>query len=367
MKTRKLAIVLTAALVAGATLTACSTPSTGNSGGASSSAPTSAAAAQNLTIYTARDAGEVTVVTEAFMAANPQYKGKVQVVNMPTGDSLTRLQAEKTNPQAGFLWGGTNAQFVTATQQGLLAPYKMKNDALITAADKDPNYNWYAEMLYPEVIVYNSNILNAQTAPQDWGDLADPAWKGQIVIRDVLPSGTMQTIFSSIIYPFFKQDGNPQRGYDLLAKIDANTVVYTQSPADMYTAVNQGTGSVTVWNLQDVMIQTHVTNPPFPWGYIMPKSGSPILLDCVGIVNNPNQQQAAQDFMDFLMSPDEQATLSTKYYQIPAMQLPAASQAEWLKALTIKPMDIDWAVLNSNQKDWMTYWSTNIKGKNGGQ
>jgi len=135
----------------------------------------------------------------------------------------------------------------------------------------------------------------------------------------------------------------------------------------MYTALDQGTGEVTVWNLQDVMIQTNVTNPPLPWGYVMPTSGSPILLDCVGIVNNPNQETAAEAFMEFLMSPTEQAALSTQYYQIPAMQLPQSSQAAWLSSLNIKPMDIDWNVLNSNEQTWMNYWADNIKGKNGGQ
>ena len=359
--TRRLSRLLTVVTIAAAALTACSSTTPGGSTSSDSGS------AQSLTIYTARDSGEVSAVLAAFQAANPQYQGKVQAVNIPTGDALTRLESEKSNPQAGFLWGGTNAQFVTATQQGLLSPYKMQNDALISAADKDPDYNWYAEMLYPEVIVYNSNLLNADTAPKDWSDLGTPAWKGKLVMRDVMPSGTMQTIFSSMIYSYFQTDGKPDRGYDFLAQVDANTVDYTQTPADMYTALDQGTGSVTVWNLQDVMIQTHVTNPPLPWGYVMPASGSPILLDCVGIVNNPKQQTAAQAFMDFLMSPAEQATLSTQYYQIPAMQLPASSQADWLSALTIKPMDIDWNVLNSNENTWMTYWANNIKGKNGGQ
>src|SRR5678809_236744 len=62
---------------------------------------------QTLTIYTGRDKDEVAHVVDLFTRQFPQYQGKVETVILGAQEALTRLRAEQSNPQAGFLWGGT--------------------------------------------------------------------------------------------------------------------------------------------------------------------------------------------------------------------------------------------------------------------
>ena len=69
-------------------------------------------------------------------------------------------------------------------------------------------------MLLPEVIMINSDVLTPEEGPQDWDDLLDPEWKDKIVIRGVLASGTMRTIYSSMIYRQGADD--PEKGYEWL-------------------------------------------------------------------------------------------------------------------------------------------------------
>ena len=316
---------------------------------------------QSLTIYTGRDKDEVTAVVADFQKKFPQYAGKVKTIIAGAQDNLDRIRAEKSNPQGGFLWGGTQQQFEQASGEGLLTPYKSKNDALVPAADKDAANTWIAEMLLPEVIVYNKTLLPAAKAPKDWADLVKPEFKDKVVIRDVMPSGTMRTIYSAMVYKSFANGRSPQAGYDYLKALDANTVAYTATPEDMYTQLDQGTGVVTVWNLQDALIQPLKNHRP--WSYVMPTSGAPVLLDVVGIIKNKDQSQAAKDFEDFLMEPTMQAKLAKEYYQVPAMELPAAAKPAWLASLKIVDMKVDWKVLGANQDKWMTYWVDNIKGK----
>jgi iron(III) transport system substrate-binding protein len=90
-----------------------------------------------------------------------------------------------------------------------------------------------------------------------------------------------------------------------------------------------------------------------------------VLLDGVGVVNNPKIMQAAHEFQDFLLEPDLQLQLARDYYQIPAMQVPDSGRPEWLAKLDIKEMTIDWTVMGEKQMEWMDYWSQNIKGKGG--
>ena len=319
--------------------------------------------AQSLTIYTGRDKDEVAAVVAEFESKFPAYQGKVQTVIAGAQDNLDRMRAEKSNPQGGFLWGGTQQQFEQAATEGLLASYPAKHADKIAANRKDAKNQWFAEQLLPEVIVYNSKLLAAKDAPQDWSDLTKPEWKEKIIIRDVMPSGTMRTIYSAMVYKDFAQTQSPDKGYAVLKALDANTVAYTATPDDMYTQLDQGTGLVTLWNLQDALIQPLKNKRP--WGYVMPTSGAPVLLDAVGVINNKAQPQSAKDFMDFLMEPKMQAKLATTYYQVPAMEIVEADKPDWLAKLKINEMKVDWDVLGKNQDAWMTYWADNIKGKGG--
>jgi iron(III) transport system substrate-binding protein len=319
--------------------------------------------ARGLTIYTGRDKDEVAHVIDLFTQKFPQYKGHVNTITLGAQAALDRLRAEKSNPQAGFLWGGTLQNLEQAASEGLLVPSNAASANLIDATRKDPQGRWYAEMLLPEVIIYNHELLKPEQAPKDWDDLITPAFQDKIVIRDVMASGTMRTIFSAMIYRQYERTGSPDAGYEWLRKLDANTAVYTPTPDDMYLKLDRGVGVVTLWNLQDAFIQPRKNNRP--WSFVIPASGVPVLLDGLGIVNNPSSTQAATDFLNFILEPRLQAQLAKDYYQIPAIRLPDAERPEWLAKLDIKEMKIDWNLLNLKQAEWMNYWSQNIKGKGG--
>ena len=316
-----------------------------------------------LTIYTGRDKDEVAHVIDLFTQRFPQYKGRVNTITLGAQAALDRLRAEKSNPQAGFLWGGTLQGLQQAADEGLLVPSNPANAELIDASRKDPQGRWYAEMLLPEVIIYNHDLVKPDQAPKEWDDLITPAFKDKIVIRDVMASGTMRTIYSAMIYRQYQKTGSVDAGFEWLRKLDANTVVYTPTPDDMYLKLDRGVGTVTLWNLQDALIQPLKNNRP--WSYVIPASGVPVLLDGLGVVNNPNSMQAALNFQNFILEPHLQAQLAKDYYQIPAIQIPDSEKPEWLAKLDIKEMKIDWNLLSEKQTEWMNYWSQNIKGKGG--
>jgi iron(III) transport system substrate-binding protein len=178
-----------------------------------------------LTIYTARDKGLATDVVADFEKANPAYAGKVQVLTLGAQEALERIKAEKANPQGDIWWGGTQQQMQqAAAEQVLAAAPKAVVDA-VPAAQRDPEGLWVGEMKLAEVIFYNKEMLSADQAPKDWDDLIDPAMKDKIAIRDVLASGTMRSIFASMVDRKFDAAGSPDAGYEWLKKLDANTKV----------------------------------------------------------------------------------------------------------------------------------------------
>lgn len=313
---------------------------------------------QRLVIYTGRDKNIFELVIPKFRETYPHIE--VETLEMGAQQILERIRAEKANPQADFWWGGTQSALSTAANEGLLEPYKPTFADKVPDLYKDPQDRWYGEMLLPEVIMYNKDAMSREEAPQDWDDLIDPRYKDKIVIRNVLPSGTMRTIYSAMIYR--QGPDTPEKGYEWLLKLDANTKEYTQDPTNLYLKLDRQEGLISLWNLQDVLIQGLKNNHPYD--FIYPESGAPILVDGVAIVKGAKNPDGAKKFLEFLMSPEIAAELAKERFQIPARddigkeQLPA-----FMQSLELKPLELDWNVMAEKEMEWMQYWDENIKGK----
>ncbi|MBP1963313.1 extracellular solute-binding protein [Paenibacillus aceris] len=316
---------------------------------------------QKLVIYTARDKNVVDEIIPKFKEKNPNVD--VEVLTMGAQQIMERVRGEKANPQADFWWGGTQSSLMTAADEGLLESFKPSFGDSIPALYKDAKDRWYGEMLLPEVIMYNSKALKKEDAPQDWDDLLDAKYKGKIIIRGVLASGTMRTIYSAMV---FKEGGatDPKKGYDWLKKLDANTKEYAQDPTNLYLKLAREEGTLSLWNMQDIMIQKELQKQPFD--FIYPKSGAPILVDGVGIVKGAKNMDAAKKFYEFLFDSKLRVELAEKLFQIPTRtDISKDTLPAWLKGVELKPMQLDWTVMANKEKDWMQYWDENIRGKGG--
>jgi iron(III) transport system substrate-binding protein len=318
-----------------------------------------AEASGNLVIYTARDQTIVDKVVDMFNEKYPDVQ--VDVLTMGAQQVLERVRGEKANPQADFWWGGTQSAFMTAANEDLLEAFKPSFDASILPEHKDSEGRWYGEMLLPEVIMYNSDMLKKDEAPQDWDDLLDSKWKDQIIIRGVLASGTMRTIYSSMIHE--QGADNPEAGYEWLKKLDANTKEYAQDPTNLYLKLARQEGSISLWNLQDILIQKNQHNQPFDFVY--PESGAPILVDAVGLVKDAKNLENAKLFYEFLFDPETRTTLAEDLYQIPTRtDIDKSTMPDWYQELDLKALDLDWEVMAEKEAEWMQHWDENIKGKN---
>lgn len=316
---------------------------------------------QKLVIYTARDKNVVDEIIPKFKEKNPNVD--VEVLTMGAQQIMERVRGEKANPQADFWWGGTQSSLMTAADEGLLESFKPSFGDSIPALYKDAKDRWYGEMLLPEVIMYNSKALKKEDAPQDWDDLLDAKYKGKVIIRGVLASGTMRTIYSAMV---FKEGGatDPKEGYDWLKKLDANTKEYAQDPTNLYLKLAREEGTLSLWNMQDIMIQKELQKQPFD--FIYPKSGAPILVDGVGIVKGAKNMDAAKKFYEFLFDSKLRVELAEKLFQIPTRtDISKDTLPAWLKGVELKPMQLDWTVMANKEKDWMQYWDENIRGKGG--
>jgi len=286
----------------------------------------------------------------------------VQWIEMGSQDVLDRIRSERENPQGDVWWGAPSTMFMNAAREGLLQPYHPSWANAVDGKFKDPDDLWYGTFLTPEVIAYNNQLLKESEVPKDWDELLQPEWKDKIIIRYPLASGTMRAIFSAMIWRFYKDSSDPGPGYDWLLKLDANTKEYAASPTMMQQKLARGEGLITVWNMPDIVFQSETKG--YPFGYVIPESGTPVVTDGIAMIANCKHPEQAKLYYEFVNSKESMIILAKEHYRIPARNdIPSESLPEWIAGASIKPMDVDWEVFSEKSAEWMKYWEQNIKDR----
>lgn len=103
-----------------------------------------------------------------------------------TGTVYSRLTTERKTKSYKVdvvTLGDTDLVGELAEQQAL-RKYGAKELAAVGDGYKDANGNWVGICFWGLTKAVNTNQLKAAAAPKDWADLADPKWKGKVVISD---------------------------------------------------------------------------------------------------------------------------------------------------------------------------------------
>lgn len=325
-----------------------------------------------LTVYSPHGKELLEYYETGFEAANPDVD--VQWVDMGSQEVLERLRAEKVNPQADVWFGAPADLFERAAAESLLTAYRPTWGDAVAAESHDPSNLWFGTYLTPEVIGYNTELVTTAEAPKDWDDVLDPRWKGKVIIRDPIASGSMRAIFGAQMVRSMRETGSPQAGYDWLLRLDANTKEYTYNPTILYTKLARGEGLVTLYNMPDIALLEQRRGMQI--GYVIPKSGTPLLVDAIAIVNRPSsgdsaataRAEIARRYYEFVTTPPALYTAADSFLRIPARtDLVSDSLPQWIREANelITPMPLDRALLADSLDAWMTYWDRNIRNQGG--
>ena len=143
--------------------------------------------------------------------------------------------------------------------------------------------------------------MKAADAPKDWDDVLDPKWKGKVIIRDPLPSGSMRAIFGAMIVRGMGAAGTPDSGYAWLRRLDANTKEYALDPGVLYQKLGRQEGLISLYDMPDIASLRGRFNIPVQ--YVIPSSGTPVLVDAIAIVKGTKHADIAQKFYEFVTTP----------------------------------------------------------------
>ncbi len=288
----------------------------------------------------------------------------VQWVDMGSQEVLDRLRAEAANPQADLWFGAPAEIFERAGKEGLLQPYRPTWASGVPDDARDPQDLWYGTYLTPEVIGYNSEAVSDAEAPRDWDEVLDPKWRDKIIIRDPIASGTMRAIFGAIIARELARTGSTRAGYDWLLRLDANTKEYTLNPTILYQKLGRQEGVITLYNMPDMATLQQRTKIPVKW--VVPASGTPVLVEGIAIVKGTKRPEVAKRFYEFVTTEEALQRAAKDFLRIPARtDLPADSLPGWIRDAkrTMKTMPVDRQLLADSLDVWMRYWDANIRNR----
>lgn len=312
-----------------------------------------------LIVYSPHGRDLLSAFEGRFEKAHPDVD--VQWVDMGSQEVLDRVRSERANPQADVWFGGPAALFERAGADSLLAPYRPSWADAVRPEARGAGDLYFGVYLTPVVIAYNSDALTPEEAPHDWDDVLAPRWKGKILIRDPLASGTMRTIFGMIMYRGLQATGDTAAGYDWLRRLDRQTKEYVLNPALLYQKLARQEGLVTLWDMPDILT---VRAKGFPIDYVVPASGTPVLVDPIAVVRGAPHPELAHEFVEDVGSVAAQLMAARRFYRIPARtDLPEDSLPDWLRRVEreMKPMPIDWGLLEARGNEWMGYWDAHIR------
>jgi iron(III) transport system substrate-binding protein len=314
----------------------------------------------SLTVYSPHGRDLLGLVENEFERAHPEVD--LRWLDMGSQEVYDRLRSEKANPQADVWYGGPDTIFARGAREGLLAPYRPSWADAVAPASRHAGDLYFGLYRTPATPVYNSKAVASADAPREWDDLLDPKWKGKILIRDPLASGTMRAVWGFVLARSVKASGAPDAGFAWLARLDAQTKEYVFNPILLYEKLVRQEGLLTIWDLPDTLLERERGSP---LQYVFPKSGTPVIDDAVGLVAGSKHPGDAKALIEFLGGKPMQRLAAEKTYRLPARTDLGEALPAWARDVErdMVVADVDWGLVERQGAEWMANWDRTIRGK----
>ena len=300
---------------------------------------------------------------DIFPPFEKKHNVKIDFVAGNSTNTVARLQAQKGNQEIDVAIVDDGPMY-QAIALGFCAPIQgmPADDIYATARYKDDKA--VALGIVATGIMYNKKVFAEKgwAAPTSWNDLADPKFKKLLVIPPL-----NNTYGLHAVVQFARAGGGGEKNIEpgfkaFKDKIGPNVLVYEPSPGKMTELFQSGQAVIGVWGTGRVK---SFADTGFPVGFAYPKEGAYALLSSVCPIAKPKANPLAQDFIQYLLTPEVQGVMGTSYGYGPVnkkavvkddanVPLPLGKRAADLIVM-------DWDVINDNRTAWDKRWTREIE------
>lgn len=239
----------------------------------------------------------------AFDAFTEKTGIKVEYVEISTGKALAQLQAENGNTTADIWFGGGVDSYISATDLGYLEQYVSPEAEAINPAYSDADGYWTGLALVPAGFLVNNDVLAEKNleAPKTWEDLADPKYKGEIIMASPAISGTQYTILNGTIQAY-----GEEKGWEVWKGINENVDFYAQGGGEPGPKCAAGEFGIAVLAMTG---GTFAMEAEYPVTAVYPEDMIPWTPAPIAIFKNSQNKDAAKVFVDYFLSKEGQEAL----------------------------------------------------------
>jgi len=191
---------------------------------------------------------------------------------------------------------------------------------------RDPGYRWVGTVLSAFGICYNRDSLarlGLETPPDEWSDLEDPRYRGQIALADPTKSGSTTKAFEMLVQERIQTlarerglsgDAAVAAGWDdamrLILRISANSRYFTDSSAKVPRDVAMGDAAVGMcidfYGRSYNELYRDPATGESRIEFVMPRGGTSIGADPIGLLRGAPSPELAHRFIEFVLSPEGQ-------------------------------------------------------------
>ncbi|CAN7386253.1 ABC transporter substrate-binding protein [Bosea sp. LjRoot9] len=325
------------------------------------------ALAQDKTLYVAGSGGsmEKAIRSDVFPAFAAKHGVKLEYVAGNSTDVLAKLQAQKGSQQidVAIIDDGPMAQAVAL---GFCRPLDLGpvvNDLYDIA--RFPDGKSLAFALLGAGFVYSKDAFarNNWPVPTSWNDLADPKFKGKIVIP---PLNNTYGVISLVQVAKANGGGetNIEPGFAAFKnKIGPNVLAYEPSPGKMTELLQSGQAALAVWGSSRAKA---LADSGFASDFVYPKEGGVVIGVGICPVAGGKESPEAQAFIAHLLSPEIQVAMS-KTSGLAPVNKKADLPAEYRAGMPYGPEQvaqlktIDWVEINRQRDEWNKRWVREIE------
>ena len=259
------------------------------------------ASAGELTVYYGAPREHVEPILKAFADAHPELN--VKSFRAPTEELATTMDMELKAGSPKFdvvlavfspIWSLQQRYKVFRT----LAP---KEGERIVQGLRDPDQIQLPFGFGIYVIEYNTKLVSKAEAPKKWSDVLDPKWTNKVVLADPRSSGSVHGLIWYLTQHLAPK-GKPY-GWAYFEELRKLNSRYVASHGTIGEMVNIGERPVGLQVIQ--VVETSVAKGDPVW-WTFPEEGMPAEVTTLAIRANSPNQQAADTFMNFLVSKEGQ-------------------------------------------------------------
>jgi ABC-type Fe3+ transport system substrate-binding protein len=185
----------------------------------------------------------------------------------------------------------------------------------------DSKGRWIGVCLSSFGICYNTDVLQLlkiEKSPQQWSDLADPRYLGEIALANPGQSGSVGKAFEMLIQQQMLrvkgEEGDHvsdgwRNAMQLIQKISANARYFTDSAAKIPFDVEEGNAAAGMCidfygRFQSESVRK--SDGSSRMQYITPAGGSSVGVDPIGLMRGAPDAALAREFIEFVISPEGQ-------------------------------------------------------------